>query len=177
MCVVLYCTIQYNVSMLCTAVMSAWCLPAVITPFWSRFICRNQPFLLRRFWQTIRGYTRWEWLRRCLKAQPIWTLFPAVPFLNHHLMSTANVPYLPYTCPHFCLLPSFPQYLFFSLTSFFLTVPDYISREDEVIVFLTLLKLKLHKGGRDLLIKRWFVPEHMIKCVGVGGWFQEGVCT
>lgn len=77
--------------------------------FWSpflSFICRNHPLLLQRFWHTIRGYTRWEWLRRCLKAQPIWTLFPTVPFLNHHLMSTANVPYLSYTCPHFSLLPS-----------------------------------------------------------------------
>lgn len=80
-----------------------------ITLFWSpflSFICRNHPLLLQRFWHTIRGYTRWEWLRRCLKAQPIWTLFPTVPFLNHHLMSTANVPYLSYTCPHFSLLPS-----------------------------------------------------------------------
>lgn len=151
----MYCLIQY-IWMRCI-VMSAWCLPAVITPFWSlfpSFICRNHPFLLQRFWQTIRGYTRWEWLRRCLKAQPIWTLFPAVPFLNHHLMSTANVPYLPYTCPHFCLLPSSTTTsLFLPFTSFFFTVPDYISREDEVIVFLTLLKIKLHKGGGDLLIK------------------------
>lgn len=80
-----------------------------LTWFWSlfhSFICRNHPFLLQRFWQTIRGYTRWGWLRRRWKAQPIWTLFPTVPFLNHHLMSTANVPYLPYTCPHFCSLPS-----------------------------------------------------------------------
>lgn len=79
-----------------------------MTLFWCRFprfICRNHPFLLQRFWQTIRGWTRWEWLRRRLKAQPIWTLFPAVPFLNHHLMSAANAPYLAYTCPHFCSLP------------------------------------------------------------------------
>lgn len=89
--------------------MSVCCLPVSdITLFWClfpSFICRNHPFLLQRFWQTIRGYTRREWLRRCLKAQPIWTLFPTVPFLNH-LMSTANAPYLAYTCPHFCLVPS-----------------------------------------------------------------------
>lgn len=131
-----------------------------ITLFWSllpSFICRNHRFLLQRFWQTIRGYTRWEWLRRCLKAQPIWTLFPTVPFLNHHLMSTANVPYLPYTCPHFCLLPTTTTIIYLpsplSLSSFFFTVPDYISRDDEVIVFLTPLKLKPHKGGGNLFGK------------------------
>lgn len=131
----------------CSDVTLFWCL-------FLSFICRNHPFLLQRFWQTIRGYTRWEWLRRCLKAQPIWTLFPTVPFLNHHLMSTANVPYLPYTCPHFCLPPSTTSLTTAtSLSSFFFTVPDYISRDDGVIVFPTAVKLKLRQAGGDFFGK------------------------
>lgn len=154
-----------------------------ITPFWSlfpSFICRNHPFLLQRFWQTLRGCTRWEWLRRRLKAQPIWTLFPTLPFLNHHLMSTANVPYLPYTCPHFCLLPytitTAAATISLPLSTFFFTVLGYISRQDEVIVSLTPIEVKTAQGGRQSLPKRWFVPKRMMKymCVGVVGFGWGG---
>lgn len=72
----------------------------------------------------------------------------AVPFLNHPLMSTANVPYLPYTCPHFCVLPPPP-----TPPSFFFTAPDYISRQDEVIVFLTPLKLNCTRERGNLFEK------------------------
>lgn len=158
-----------------------------ITPFWSlfpSFICRNHPFLLQRFWQTIRGYTRWEWLRRCLKAQPIWTLFPTVPFLNHHLMSTANVPYLPYTCPHFCLLPSTTNHhrhhhlcLSTSLSLFiFLYSPRLYFKGRWGNCVSNPIEVKTAQGRRQSLRKRWFVPERMIKCEcvwSVGGWFWE----
>lgn len=50
-------------------------------PFWClffppSFICGSHPSLLRRFWHAIRRHSRRSWLRRRLKAQPIWTLFP-----------------------------------------------------------------------------------------------------
>lgn len=145
------------------------------TLFWApflSFICRNHPLLLLRFWHTIRGYTRWEWLRRCLKAQPIWTLFPTVPFLNHHLMSTANVPYLPYTCPHFILLPSTTVSRSPPL-SIFLYSPRLYFKGRWGNCIANPIEVKTAQGRRQSLRKRWFVPERMINyvCVyEVGGW-------
>ncbi len=154
-----------------------------ISLFWSlfpSFICRNHRFLLQRFWQTIRGYTRWDWLRRCLKAQPIWTLFPTVPFLNHHLMSTANVPYLPYTCPHFCFLPSTTTTIYLSLFIFLYSPRLYFKGRWGNCVSNP-IEVKTAQGRRQSLRKRWFVPEWMIKCVCmewvVLGGLAAGGCT
>lgn len=54
--------------------------------------------------------------------------------------------------------PSHPPPPSLCLLSFLLTVTECISLEDEVIVFLTPLKLKQCRGGTQFLWQRWFVP-------------------
>ena len=123
-----------------------WCL-------FPSFICRNHPFLLQRFWQTIRGYTRREWLRRRLKAQPIWTLFPP-PFLFWIIILWAQLtflisltPALISACPplHHHHHPSPLLYVFLYSPRL------YFKGDGEVIVFLTPIEVKTAQGRRQSL--------------------------
>lgn len=127
------------------------CTPVVFVQWFKVLNAGIILFLVQQFWQTIRERTRWEWLRSCLCSRPFWTLFPAVPFLNHHLLRATNNPYLPYL--PLCLRASSPPPPL-CLFSFFSTVAESISREDEVIVFLDPLKLKMHKREEAISLKK-----------------------
>lgn len=110
------------------------------------FICGSHPSLLQRLWHAIRRYSWSSWLRRRLKAQPIWTLFPRrclfwiiilwarqtlLISLTPALVSARYTPPLP--------LPSSRS------PHFFLYSPRLYFKDDEAIVLLTPLKLNLQQ--------------------------------